>query len=98
MEGILEMDWKKQVPRTVDLKILPMSECKNAKWLSDRLAKIVTPRRDINETFMICAGLFQKDVKNQWIGPNKGDSGGIHLWKHTFHIHIKIILFYEVNC
>ena len=56
-----------------------MSECKNSNWLSDRL-KIVkknTPGRDVNEKFIICAGLFQKDVKNKWIGPNKGDSGGM---------------------
>ena len=71
------MNWTHQVPRTVDLKVLPMSECKNAKWLSDRLDLVVTPGRDINETFMICAGLFRNDVKNKWIGPNRGDSGGI---------------------
>ena len=81
-----QMNWDNQVPRTVELKMLPMSECKNSDWLSVKLDHIVTPGRDINETFMICAGLFQKDVKNKWIGPNRGDSGGIYILKYIFYI------------
>ena len=65
-----------QVLRTTNLTVFSMKECKDSKWLSDRLDKITTPGRDINDTFMICAGLPQTDVTNQWIGPNKGDSGG----------------------
>ena len=69
-------DRNNQVLRTVNLTVLPISECKNAKWLSDRLDKITTPGRTINETFMICGGLYQNEVQGKWIGPNKGDSGG----------------------
>ena len=68
------VDWDNPVLRTVTLTTFPIEKCKNSKWLSDRLEKITTPGRDINDTMMICAGV--SDVKNQWIGPNKGDSGG----------------------
>jgi hypothetical protein len=69
-------DRNNQVLRTVNLTVLPFSECKNAKWLSDRLDKITTPGRTINETFMICGGLYHNEIQGKWIGPNKGDSGG----------------------
>ena len=65
------------VLRTVNLTVFSMKECKNAKWLSDRLNKVTTPGRYVDDTMMICAGVTPSDVTNQWIGPNKGDSGGI---------------------
>ena len=72
-------NWAKQVPRKVSFKVLPISECKNARWLSDRLDKITTLGRDINETFIICGGLLQEEVQNKWIGPSNGDSGGVSI-------------------
>ena len=65
------------VLRTTNLTVFSMNECKNTKWLSDRLNKVQTPGRDVNDTIAICAGVPPSDVTNQWIGPNKGDSGGI---------------------
>jgi len=53
-----------------------MNDCKHTEWLSNRLDKVTTPGRDVNDTMMICAGVPPSDVTNQWIGPNKGDSGG----------------------
>ena len=70
-------DYYDLVLRTVNLTVFSMKECKNTKWLSDRLNKVTTPGRDVNDTMMICAGVNPSDVTNQWIGPNKGDSGGI---------------------
>ena len=70
-------DTRNLVLRTVNLTVFSMKECKNTKWLSDRLNKVTTPGRDVDDTMMICAGVAPSDVTNQWIGPNKGDSGGI---------------------
>ena len=70
-----------QVLRTADLTVFSMNDCKNSKWLSDRLDKITTPGRDVDDTMMICAGVTKNETTNQWIGPNKGDSGGTFNFK-----------------
>ena len=69
-------DWENQVPRTVKMKVVPMSECLTSEWLAERLELVKTPGRYLNETNTICAGIPRNEVENEWVGPNKGDSGG----------------------
>ena len=69
-------DYWNQVLRTTNLTVFSMNDCKHTEWLSNRLNKITTPGRDVDDTMMVCAGVPPSDVTNQWIGPNKGDSGG----------------------
>merc|ERR1711862_473885 len=51
-----DLDHSDLVLHTVNLMTFPMTECKNSKWLSDKLNKITTPGRDLDDTMMICAG------------------------------------------
>ena len=71
------LDYGNLVLNTIKLTTFPMKECKNTEWLSDRLNKTTTPGRDLDDTMMICAGVSPSSVTDQWIGANKGDSGGI---------------------
>ena len=71
------MDWDNMVPRTVGIKVFPMSTCLASEWLISRLENVKTPGRYLNDTNTICAGINPNDVVDEWIGPNKGDSGGI---------------------
>ena len=59
--------------KTIQLKILPMSKCKDAKWFQNRLSEALGS--DTNGTQLICAGLSKESLN--WRGVNKGDSGGI---------------------
>ena len=80
-------DYWNQVLRTTNLTVFSMSDCKDTEWLSNRLNKITTPGRDVDDTMMVCAGVPLSDVTNQWIGPNKGDSGGNpnrNIWSSKF--------------
>ena len=72
-----KLDHDNAVLNTVNLTTFPMIDCKNSKWLSDRLNKAATPGRDLDDTMMICAGVPPSSVTDKWIGCNKGDSGGI---------------------
>ena len=72
-------DYGNLVLNTINLTTFPMTECTNTEWLSDRLNK--TTGRDLDDTIMICAGVSPNSVKDQWIGANKGDSGGIQYQK-----------------
>ena len=62
---------------TINLKVLPISECQKAKWITDKISKIKASDRNINETNMICVGKFKGDPDQVWRGLHKGDSGGM---------------------
>ena len=64
----------KPMLKKVDLNVLPMSKCREAKWFTDRLN--ATHGREIDDNQMVCAGL--EDKNETWIGVNRGDSGGMH--------------------
>lgn len=74
---------------TVNITVLPISECEKAKWLTDKIEWIETHCKEqfcsqniklINETYTLCAGEYEGDVgSSSWKGPHQGDSGGIHL-------------------
>ena len=77
------------VLRAVNLTVHPMSKCKKAKWLAERLDKIETPGRSINETFMICAGPDDDKPEKEWIGVAQGDSGGITLFSSQLYLKLR---------